>query len=219
MCFDSWTLREIGFMKRLSPMDHEKICRSLVGALCARDAYTRSHCDRVCALAVKLGNALDLRARDLETLRVASQLHDIGKIQIRDEVLLKPGRLTPEEWEEIKAHSIYGERIINESFLPNRAEVAPIVRHHHEALDGSGYPNGLSGDEISLSCRILSIVDKYDAMTSRRVYRHALSHSQAMAILQEETRTKLDPRIFAAFSTFIASSQPCGARVSAPGGT
>ncbi|MDE2271125.1 MAG: HD-GYP domain-containing protein [Xanthomonadaceae bacterium] len=196
-------------MKNLTTTDHEKVCLSLVAALCARDVYTRSHCDRVCALAMDLGNALDLRAYDLETLRIASQLHDIGKIEVRDEVLLKPGPLTPEEWEEIKAHSIHGERIINESFLPNRTGVAAIVRHHHEALDGSGYPDGLSGGEISQSCRILSIVDKYDAMTSSRVYRHALSHGEAMAILQKETRTKLDPRIFAAFSTLISSSQPC----------
>lgn len=188
-------------------LDQQKAYPSLVAALCVRDAYTRGHCDRVCALAMELANALDVRPHDLEALRIASQLHDVGKIGIRDDVLLKPGRLTPEEWEEVKAHSIHGERIINETFLANRAEVAAIVRHHHEALDGSGYPDGLSGDEIPQSCRILSIADEYDAMTSARVYRRPMSHSEAMTILRQETSTKLDPRIFAAFSALISTSK------------
>lgn len=193
-------------MSTLNAMDQQKAYPSLVTALCERDAYTRKHCDRVCALAMELGNALGLQSHASEALRIASQLHDIGKIGIRDEVLLKRGRLTAEEWDEIKAHCARGERIVNETFLTNRTEVASIVRHHHEALDGSGYPDGLSGDNIPQSCRILSIVDKYDAMTTVRVYRKAMSHIEAMTILHEEARSKIDPKIFSAFSIVISAS-------------
>ena len=185
-------------------MDQQQAYPSLITALCERNAYTRVHCDRVCILATALGNALRLRPRDLEALRIASQLHDISKIGIRDEVLLKPGRLTPEEWEEVKTHSIRGERIVNETFLTNRTDVAAIVRHHHESRDGSGYPDGLSGDEIPQSCRILSIVDKYDAMTSVRVYRNPMSHGEAMAVLHEESISKIDPMIFSAFAIVMS---------------
>ncbi|MDW1968183.1 HD domain-containing protein [Vibrio sp. Vb0587] len=123
--------------------DQENAYPSLITALCARDAYTRGHCDRVCALALEVGRAADLSAPSLDDLRIASQLHDVGKIGVRDTVLSKPGKLTPDEREEIKAHSVIGERIISETFLTNRDEVASIVRHHHEAFDGSGYPDWL----------------------------------------------------------------------------
>lgn len=115
----------------------------LIIALCERDAYTRGHCDRVCALALEVCCAVGFKATDLEALRIASQLHDIGKIGVCDDVLLKPGKLTPDEWDEIKAHSIYGERIIKNTFLSNRVAVASIVRHHHEAFGGSGYTASL----------------------------------------------------------------------------
>jgi HD-GYP domain-containing protein (c-di-GMP phosphodiesterase class II) len=142
----------------------------------------------------------------LEALRIASQLHDIGKIGVRDNVLLKPGKLTNDEWEEMKAHSIYGERIIKDTFLSNKAAVALIVRHHHEAFDGTGYPDGLASKEIPQSCRILSIVDRYDAMTTRRPYHGARSHDEAMDILAKEAGTKVDPESFAVFSKVIAIS-------------
>lgn len=186
--------------------DQECAYPSLITALCERDIYTRGHCDRVCVLALELAKAIELQEEDLEALRIASQLHDIGKIGIRDDILLKPGKLTYEEWEQIKAHSIYGERIIKDTFLSNKDEVALIVRHHHEAYDGSGYPDGLAGNEIPLCCRILLIVDAYDALTTRRSYHLAQPHSKAMDILAEESGTKLDPEIFAVFSKIIKTS-------------
>jgi len=186
--------------------DQECAYPSLITALCERDPYTRGHCDRVCGLALELANALSLHEKDLEALRIASQLHDIGKIGIRDDILLKPGKLTLNEWEQIKAHSIYGERIIKDTFLSNKDRVALIVRHHHEAFDGSGYPDGLAGNEIPLCSRILLIVDAYDAITTRRSYHDALTHSEAMAILAKEVGTKLDPEIFVVFSKVIATS-------------
>lgn len=187
--------------------DQQRAYPSLITALCERDAYTRGHCDRVCALAMEVGGALGLQDRDLESLRIASQLHDIGKIGVRDDVLLKPGRLTPKEWEEMKAHSIRGERILNDTFLSNRVEVATIIRHHHESFDGTGYPDGLSGSEIPKSCRIILVIDAYDAMTTGRPYHRARSHSEAMSILVQEVGTKFDPEIFSVFSAVIAVSK------------
>lgn len=179
---------------------------SLMTALCERDAYTRGHCDRVCTLAMEMGQALGLSAEDLDVLRIASQLHDVGKIGVRDAVFLKPGKLTPDEWEEMKAHSVYGERIVQSTFLSNRAAVALIVRHHHESFDGSGYPDGVAGNDIPKICRILLVVDSYDAMTTVRPHRKARSHGDAMDILAEEAGRKLDPEVVAAFSKVIASS-------------
>ena len=172
---------------------------SLITALCVRDAYTRSHCDRVCSLSIELARASGLGEASLEALRIGSQLHDIGKIGVRDDVLLKPGRLAPDEWEEMKAHSALGERVIKDTFLSNREEVASIVRHHHEAFDGSGYPDGLAGEEIPKACRILLIVDAYDAMTTGRPYHGARSHDQAIDVLRQEAGTKLDPEILSLF--------------------
>ena len=186
--------------------DQKNAYPSLITALCARDAYTREHCDRVCMLALEMGHAFALSASALEALRIASQLHDVGKIGVRDDVLLKPGKLTPDEWEEMKAHSIYGERIVKDTFLSNGVEVASIVRHHHEAFDGSGYPDGLAGGEIPQSCRILLVIDAYDAMTTGRLYHKARSHREAMNILESEAGTKLDPDIILVFSKVIAVS-------------
>ncbi len=186
--------------------DQEHSYPSLITALCVRDAYTRGHCDRVCALALEMGHAATLGASSLEALRIASQLHDVGKIGVRDDVLLKPGKLTPDEWEEVKAHSVFGERIVKDTFLSNGVEVASIVRHHHEAFDGSGYPDGLVGTKIPRSCRILLIIDAYDAITTGRTYHKARSHREAMDILTNEVGTKLDPDIFSLFSKVIETS-------------
>ena len=179
---------------------------SLVTALCERDAYTRGHCDRVCLLALEMGRAVALSASSLDALRVASQLHDVGKIGVRDGVLLKPGKLTPEEWEDMKAHSVIGERIVRDTFLPNRAEVATLVRHHHEAFDGSGYPDKLAGADIPEGCRILSVIDAYDAMTTGRPYHKGRSHREAMDTMEREVGTKFDPDIFSLFIKVIGGS-------------
>lgn len=186
--------------------DQELAYPSLITALCERDAYTRGHCDRVCTLALEMGHAAALSASSLEALRIASQLHDVGKIGVRDDVLLKPGKLTPGEWEEMKAHSVFGERIVKDTFLSNGIEVASIVRHHHEAFDGSGYPDGLAGTRIPLSCRILLVIDAYDAMTTGRAYHKPRSHGETMDILDHEVGTKLDPDIFLLFSEIIETS-------------
>jgi putative nucleotidyltransferase with HDIG domain len=141
-------------------------------ALDARDRYTESHSIRVSELAGKLGEQLELDDRDCELIRTAGSLHDLGKIGVRDDILNKPGPLTEEEWEIMRRHPDIGaDMIAQHSAL---AEVAPLVRHHHERWDGSGYPAGLRGDVIPFGARILSVADSFDTITGPRLYRQSL---------------------------------------------
>jgi putative nucleotidyltransferase with HDIG domain len=141
-------------------------------ALDARDRYTESHSIRVAELAGRLGERLELGDREVELIRTAASLHDLGKIGVRDEVLNKPGPLTEEEWEIMRKHPDIGaDMIAQHSAL---AEVAPLVRHHHERWDGSGYPAGLKGEVIPFGARILSVADSYDTITGARLYRRSL---------------------------------------------
>lgn len=141
-------------------------------ALDARDRYTESHSKRVSEWAGRLGDHLDLGNRDVERLRTAGSLHDLGKIGVRDDILNKPGPLTEEEWEVMRRHPDIGaDMIAQHSAL---TEVAPLVRHHHERWDGSGYPSGLKGDVIPFGARILSVADSFDTITGPRLYRQSL---------------------------------------------
>ena len=141
-------------------------------ALDARDRYTESHSIRVSELAGRLGERLELGDREVELIRTAAALHDLGKIGVRDDILNKPGPLTEEEWEVMRKHPDIGaDMIAQHSAL---AEVAPLVRHHHERWDGSGYPAGLRGDVIPFGARILSVADSYDTITGERLYRRSL---------------------------------------------
>ena len=155
----------------------EAIIVSLALTIEARDAYTRGHCDRLAEYASALGRRLNLDADELTALNRGAYLHDIGKIGIPDAVLLKPGPLTPAEYKRMKQHPLIGDRLCGT--LRSLAMVRPIVRQHHERLDGSGYPDGLRGDRISLLAQIVSIVDAYDAMTTDRPYRPAQSAEHA----------------------------------------
>lgn len=172
-------------------------------ALDERDAYTYDHCGRVLMLARALGFACDITGDNLVTLEIAAAFHDIGKIGVRDAVLLKPARLDADEWEHMKSHSVRGERIFRAAELDCTDAVAPLIRHHHEAVDGNGYPDGLQGDAIPLACRVLLIVDGYDAMTTTRPYQRARSHAEALDILTDECSTKIDPDIFQVFERMI----------------
>ena len=182
---------------------------SLLSALELRDAYSRFHCDRAVRLAMELGDACGIVDSDLDHLRISARFHDIGKIGIPDDVLLKPARLTDSEWETMKTHSELGEQLIKEAAFPDNDEVATVIRHHHESFDGSGYPDGLRGANIPLLCRIHLIVDAYDAMSTTRPYQKARSHSQIMEILNSESGKKFDPQIFNKFSKMI---EHCPAR-------
>jgi putative nucleotidyltransferase with HDIG domain len=163
---------------------------SLVAMTEAKDPYLRGHAQRVCGLAVAIASHLGIRDRSLETVRVAALLHDIGKMDLPEHVLRKPGALTDEEFAVMQAHSERGAEIV--SSTPSLRGAAAGVRSHHERLDGSGYPDGLEGDEIPIEARIVAVADVWDALTSRRVYRDALSPEDARQILKREAGSRLD---------------------------
>jgi putative two-component system response regulator len=164
----------------------EVVLRSLALTIEARDAYTLGHCERLAGYAADLGRALGLRDEDLVTLTRGGYFHDLGKIAVPDAILLKNGPLTREEFLKVQEHPIAGERLCGD--LRSLRLVRPIVRMHHERLDGSGYPDGLAGDAISLLAQIIGIVDAYDAMTTTRPYRAALAAPEACAQLLEEVK-------------------------------
>jgi len=169
---------------------------ALALALEQRDSYTDSHCDRVCRLARLLGQRLDLDRDRLDHLAVAARFHDIGKIGVRDDVLLYPGRLDAARRQRMRLHPELGERLFRATERDDAAQVARLIRHHHEAYDGSGYPDGLAGTAIPLEARILSVADRYDALTSLRPYRAPLGAHAAMAVLDGESGHKIDPDVF-----------------------
>ncbi len=181
----------------------ESVITSLALAVEARDPYTEGHCDRLATLATALGRTLGLPDSDLAALRLGGILHDIGKIAIPDAILLKPGPLTDEEWVRMRRHPVQGEEICRP--IRSLKAVLPIIRHHHERRDGSGYPDGLAGDAIPLTARVLQVVDVFDALTTERPYKRALSPDRALDILRTEAdRGWWDPGIVAAFCTVAA---------------
>ena len=157
---------------------------SLALTIEARDKYTEGHCQRLAAYALQLGRALGLDDDDLEALHRGGFLHYIGKVGIPDSVLLKPERLSEAEFDTMKQHTIIGDRVCAE--LRSLQRVRPIVRHHHERLDGSGYPDGLRGDQIPLLAQIMSVVDVYDALTTERPYKRVMSPHEAFDELRRE---------------------------------
>lgn len=162
----------------------ESVILSLALTVEARDPYTEGHCERLARYAVSLGAALGLSTDDLAALKRGGFLHDVGKIGIPDAILMKASPLTADEYAIIQGHPEIGERLLGD--LRSLAPVRPIVRHHHERLDGSGYPDGLSGAEVPLLAHIVSIVDAYDAMTTPRPYRQAMSRQAALAELHRD---------------------------------
>ena len=162
----------------------ESVILSLAMTVEARDRYTQGHCERLAQYACMLGEALGCREDELRALRLGGYLHDVGKIAVPDAILQKPGRLTEAEYDVIKQHPIVGERLCGN--LRSLAPVRPIVRHHHERLDGQGYPDRLTGDDVPLLAQIVGVVDVYDALTTARPYRGALSHHDAFGELRRE---------------------------------
>jgi len=176
-------------------VDMRNMYMDTVKALCqaveAKDPYTQGHSERVSELAYKLGKRLKLPHKTLENLRFAGMLHDIGKIGVDEHILNKPGRLTSDEYDKIKLHPAIGSKIIQEiDFLK---ESADIVMSHHEHFDGTGYPNGKKKDEIPLEACILCVVDVYDALTSDRPYRKAMTEEEAIEIIRRESGTLFNP--------------------------
>jgi len=164
----------------------ESVLFSLALTIEAKDPYTEGHCDRLSKYSVALAEKLDL-SQDLRVaLRRGGLIHDIGKLAVPDHILLKPGPLTPEERKIMERHTVIGEGIC--APLRSFRHVLPIIRHHHEKQDGSGYPDGLKGEQVPLTARILQITDIYDALTTDRPYRKALPQEKAFAILREEVK-------------------------------
>ncbi len=176
--------------------------RALARAIDAKSSWTAGHSERSTKLAIKIGKALRLPKEDLDDLRRAGLLHDIGKLGIPAEILDKTGNLTPEELDLMRKHTSLGARILEP--IAAYSDVIPIVLQHHEFYDGSGYPNGLIGESISLGARIFIVADTYDALISDRPYRKALDHKSAIKYIKEGAGIKFDPKVADAFLKVIA---------------
>ena len=216
--FDEKDLYHLSFManKAASAMEslalYENIYNNLlatlyafVKAIEARDPYTKQHSNRVTRLALAMAKAMQCTPEEQEILHVAGMLHDIGKIGIRDEILLKPGRLTPEEYAIIKQHPVIGADIMDHLGLWHREK--QIVRCHHERFDGKGYPDQLKGHDIPLLARILAIADVYDAIASDRAYRQRMAESKILDIMYRGAGTQFDPDIIEVFRQLYESGQ------------
>ncbi len=194
---------------------HLRTIEALALAIEAKDQTTGEHLQRVRIYAMELARELGLTEDETEALRAASVLHDIGKLAVPEHIISKPGKLTPEEFEKMKIHPIVGAEILEQVDFPY--PVVPIVRAHHEKWDGSGYPNGLKGEEIPIGARILSAVDCLDALASDRQYRRALPLNEAMAKVVSEAGVSFDPRVVAILGRRyvelekLATAEPCQA--------
>ena len=182
----------------------ESVLFSLARSIEGKDPYTHGHCERLAEYSARLGQHLRLSEEQIIALRRAGVVHDIGKIAVPDAILLKPSSLTPDEWKLIREHSVVGERIC--APLKSFRFVLPIIRHHHEKLDGSGYPDGLRGDAIPITARVMQIVDVYDALTTDRSYKKAFSITDALQTMKQEVaKGWWDPHIFDQFERLVRS--------------
>jgi len=168
----------------------------LAGAVDEKDPYTRGHSDRVTRYSLLIAKEMGLDPGFLEILRVSAQLHDVGKIGIEDRILKKPGALTPEEFEIMKAHTTKGANILRP--VPQLREMLPGIELHHEALNGRGYPYGLKGDDIPLLARVIAVADTFDALTTNRPYQQARDAVEALRIIKDLSGQRLDPKAVAA---------------------
>lgn len=185
------------------------ILQSLMGlanALEAKDPYTRGHSERVAQMARRLARARGLSESATELIAQAGLLHDLGKIGIPEAILRKSGPLTPDEWDAMRQHPVVGAQIV--APLEFFAGGAFIIRHHHERIDGSGYPDRLAGEAIPLGARIVAVADVYDALTSDRPYRPRLPLAQATAFLQAQAGQTLDGELVNAFCALLADGRP-----------
>jgi putative nucleotidyltransferase with HDIG domain len=170
----------------------------LAGAVDEKDPYTRGHSDRVTKYSMLIAKELGLPPDTIEKIRIAAQLHDVGKIGIEDRILKKPGALTPEEYEVMKSHTVRGANILRS--VEQLREMIPGIELHHESMDGKGYPYGLKGDDIPLSARIIAVADTFDAMTTNRPYQAAHEPEYAVKIINTLGRNRLDPKVVAALT-------------------
>jgi diguanylate cyclase (GGDEF)-like protein/putative nucleotidyltransferase with HDIG domain len=172
---------------------HLRTIEALALAIEAKDTTTHDHLQRVQVYAIEIAKTLGLPAEQIEALRAAALLHDIGKLAVPEHIISKPGRLTPEEFEKMKIHPIIGAEIIDQVRFPY--PVSPIVRSHHERWDGGGYPDGLAGEAIPIGARILSVVDCFDALSNDRQYRRGIPMAEALLVVQKDAGRSFDPEI------------------------
>jgi len=180
----------------------ESVLFTLARSIEGKDPYTHGHCERLAEYSARLGEHLGLAEDQITALRRAGVVHDVGKIAIPDAILLKPGSLSPDEWKLVQEHPEVGERIC--APLKSFRFVLPIIRHHHEKFNGSGYPDGLQGDEIPIAARVLQVVDVYDALTTKRPYKPAFSITDALQTMKlEVAKGWWDPRVFDEFEKLV----------------
>ena len=200
-------VRSLVRTKRLNDqlVNVENIILALATAIEAKDPYTEGHVDRVASYALILGRETGLAPWELQLLRKAAILHDVGKIGVNESILLKPGSLSADEFNHMKSHTVIGERICRP--LQQDRLILEVIRHHHERYDGKGYPDGLAGEGIPIAARIMAVVDAYDALTSDRPYRGRLSQEQAVQILKQETGKQFDPKIATVFVSMLETGR------------
>lgn len=201
-------VKSLVHQKRLNEdLDHaEKVLFSIARAIESRDPNTGDHCERLVSLGQAFGEYLNLPRPHIRDLMWGGYLHDIGKVGIPDAVLLKQGKLTPHEWEIMRGHVLIGEKICQP--LRSMRGVIPIIRHHHERWDGSGYPDALKGNEIPYLAQVFQIIDIYDALTSERPYKQAYTPVEALKVMEEETEKGWrNPELMKLFADFIYSCE------------
>jgi diguanylate cyclase (GGDEF)-like protein len=192
----------------LADLGQGKVIAALASALEERDRYTGEHSESVVDLTARVGEALAINADEIEQVRTAALLHDIGKVGVPDEILHKPGKLDEREWEIMRQHPVIGERILRA--IPGFGAIARMVRHEHERWDGGGYPDGLTGNAIPVGSRIILACDAYHAMTSDRPYRKAMPHAHAMKELTGNAGTQFDPDVVQALVGYLFGRRQAG---------
>ncbi len=192
--------------QRLDQLEHSylQVVQQWAESIESKDNYTAGHCPRVVEYACKLAEAAGFAGRELTWFRMGAFLHDVGKTEVPAEVLNKPGKLTAEEWKVMQRHTIAGAEIVDDLSFP--WDVRAIVRNHHERWDGTGYPDRMAGEQIPLTARILCLADVFDALTTARSYRPALSRQEALRIMERDAGIIFDPQLFATFKAIVANA-------------
>jgi HD-GYP domain-containing protein (c-di-GMP phosphodiesterase class II) len=179
----------------------DAIAYAFAGVIDAKSPWTYRHSDRACVIVLGLAAALGAGDEDLSDLRRAALLHDVGKLAVSNRILDKPGKLTPAEFAVIREHPAVTRRVLER--VPGLGALAPIAAAHHERLDGSGYPDGLTAEQLTMPMRLLAVADVYEALTSERPYRHAMSSTRALEVIRVEAPGALDHEAASALAALV----------------